>query len=180
MDAPLFFANAGYFSQKLDEAEEAMWCASRKAEAAGSLGGVVHYVVIEMAPVATVDATGAQALLEVAKARMQRGVRVVLANPNRGALGLLERSGVTDYIGKEWVFFRAHEAVHACREALAEVDSPTAVPIRKHGRGEGGGDEDLDGAPGGVQEPCGLLYGVTVDAIRKARLRPHGHPATSV
>jgi len=183
MDAPLFFANAQYFRDKVDESEDALWCAFNQRAGAGdgkmTLGGVVHFVVLEMAPMATIDATGAHVLHEMAHDYKARGVQLVLANPNRGSLAVLERAGVIDEVGREWVFFRAHEAVAACRAALKGLEAPTAAPSMAcaaalaEQAAAAGGDLEAGAADRGNCRQCTVLEGPTLDAITAVKMVPH-------
>jgi len=129
LDAPLFFANSYFFQDKLIEMETAMFCAYRHSKT--GVRGVVHYVVLAMGPMTSIDATGMHLLAEVARSYKARGVQLVLSNPSASVVTSLLKSDIIDIVGREWVFYSPHEAVEVCRDRLRGLTEPrvSTLPV---------------------------------------------------
>ena len=110
IDAPLYFANVSFVKEKIKEYEQL----TQK----DSDGQPIRFVILDMGPVLSVDSTGIHALKQMLVDYDDRGVKLCISNPNADVVGTLDRAGVIDTIGREWMFFRVHEAVAACRQAM--------------------------------------------------------------
>ncbi|GBF98588.1 sulfate transporter [Raphidocelis subcapitata] len=131
LDAPVYFANCQWMRHKLEEYEE-----EAKAYAAANGGGKVEFVVLELSPVSHMDAMGAALLEELRITYKSRGIQLVLSNPGPRVLRILDRSGFTERLGREWLFVRVHDAVTYCR-------GQTTAAL-----GGGGGAAPLDDSEG--------------------------------
>ena len=125
IDAPIYFANVDYIKDKLREFE-AMSTASHHQ---GRLGGVVHFFILEMTPVVSVDSSGIHSMLEIVKEFENRKVQLVIANPNGNVMKVFETAGIPDRIGREWTFLRCVDAVNACLAKMNEMNEPIAAPL---------------------------------------------------
>lgn len=82
----------------------------------------LRFLVLDLAPVTSVDSSAIHALTEVFAEYRARGIRPALANPNTSVLRTLEDSGLLETIGREWVFVRTAYAVQACVAAMQAMD----------------------------------------------------------
>ena len=81
-------------------------------------------------------------------------MQLCLFNPNGDVMRTFERAGIVDRIGKEWIFFRVHEAVAECKRHMAELgDLGGSFGIEQGGLERGG----LAGS-GGIEQSD---YGAT-------------------
>lgn len=106
-DAPLFFANAGWFRQRLHEQLEAH-------------PGEEEWVVLDFEGVGSVDATAVDELRDVCAELARAGVQVIgVARANHAALGVLRRAGLVGADGPITVFPTINAAVRAFAAAAA-------------------------------------------------------------
>ena len=113
-DAPIYFANVSLIKEKLQK----YVLYSNQTHKAGVDGGLVRFVVLEMGPVGTVDSTAIHAMKELLREYTAKSIQLCFANPNADVLEILERSGIVEAVGQEWLFVRVAEAVKYCREKL--------------------------------------------------------------
>ena len=112
LDDRLFFANARYVKGRVREAlrgapDEARW------------------LVFDAEAVSHVDATGLEALRELAVGLPRDGVELVVARMKPGVHEILVAGGVAELIGEERFFHTVRAAVAACFEHdAARVGSP--------------------------------------------------------
>eukprot|EP00898_Chlorokybus_atmophyticus_P005096 jgi/Chlat1/5588/Chrsp369S05366 len=91
----------------------------------------IKFLILDLTPVPTVDTSGIRAISELNEEYKARGVQLVLVNPSRTVIAFLEKTGVLDLIGRDWLFVRVHDAVLRCgtelkafrSNAIASVDS---------------------------------------------------------
>ena len=88
----------------------------------------LRFLVLDLAPVTSVDSSAIHALVEVFAEYHARSIRPVLANPNTSVLRTLGDSGLLDTIGREWVFVRTADAVQACVASMQAQDLPSRRP----------------------------------------------------
>ena len=99
-DAPLFFANAGVFQERLLRAVE---------EAPQS----VRRVVIAAEPITDVDTTAADMLIELSRELKEGGVELAFAEMKGPAKDKLKAYGLLRLIGEQRFFSTVGDAVHA-------------------------------------------------------------------
>ncbi|RXH82921.1 hypothetical protein DVH24_003419 [Malus domestica] len=63
----------------------------------------LHYVIIDIGTVGTIDTSGITMLEEVQKNVDRKGLKLVIANPRSKVIKKLAKSKFTKKIGKEWV-----------------------------------------------------------------------------
>lgn len=51
-----------------------------------------------------------------------RGMQLMICNPSPRVVRLMERSGLINKIGREWIFVRVHDAVVACQRSLMQME----------------------------------------------------------
>jgi MFS superfamily sulfate permease-like transporter len=98
-DAPLFFANANIFRQRLS--------ARMKAQPEP-----VRRVVIAAEPLIDVDTTAADSLTELIGSLQARGIEVAFAELKHPVRERLERYGIIEQVGQEMLFPTLGSAVH--------------------------------------------------------------------
>jgi MFS superfamily sulfate permease-like transporter len=103
-DAPLFFANVGWFRQRLRRAMDRN-------------PGAERWVVIDFEGIGSVDATAVEGLCELVDELHEQGVVVGTARANDIVVGALQRGGVIERIGDENVHATINRAVQAFRDA---------------------------------------------------------------
>jgi anti-anti-sigma factor len=71
----------------------------------------VEYVVLDLTPVNHLDSMGVHLLADLHEEYHEKGIQLLVCNPNPRVLRMLERTGVIKAIGRENVFVRVHDAV---------------------------------------------------------------------
>ncbi|KAG1365751.1 putative sulfate transporter 4.1, chloroplastic [Cocos nucifera] len=112
IDAPIYFANAGYIRGRLQEYQTTKY----RPEAEK-----VYFVIIEMAPVPYIDCSAVQALKDLHQEYKSQEIQIAISNPNRKVLLTLSRSGLVELIGDNWYFVSVHEAVKACLQEMSNL-----------------------------------------------------------
>jgi high affinity sulfate transporter 1 len=102
-DAPLFFANVGWFGQRLRRAIERN-------------PGAERWVVIDFEGIGSVDATAVEALCELVDELHGDGMVIGTARANAVVVGQLQRGGVIERIGEHNVHATINRAVRAFRD----------------------------------------------------------------
>jgi MFS superfamily sulfate permease-like transporter len=103
-DAPLFFANIGWFRQRVQQALDIN-------------EGTERWIVIDFEGIGSLDATAAEGLVELVDELHEGGLVVGIARANRTAIGQLTRGGVLEQIGNENVHATINRAVRAFRQS---------------------------------------------------------------
>jgi high affinity sulfate transporter 1 len=98
-DAPLFFANAGVFHERL-------------LRAVTDAPQPVHTVVVAAEPITDVDTTAADTLIELARELREGGVELAFAELKGPAKDKLEAYGLLELIGEHLFFPTVGAAVH--------------------------------------------------------------------
>lgn len=105
-DAPLFFANAEHFRDRI-------------VLALDRNPGVEQTVVLDLEGIGSVDATAVGHLSELFVELRERGADVAIARPNQRVLDTFERAGLLDDLGADAVFPTINAAVAAHRRRRA-------------------------------------------------------------
>lgn len=100
VDGPFFFAAADAFQRAL-----------------GTTHGDPGILIIRLGHVPFIDATGLQAMETVVLSLHERGVRVIVSEPNPRVYGKLRKMGLVDKLG-------ADDVVPTFAQALARIDQP--------------------------------------------------------
>ncbi|CAL9115665.1 unnamed protein product [Musa acuminata var. zebrina] len=115
MSSPLYYANASYSR----ESRILRWIETEES-IANKNGEELHYLILDMGGVTTIDNTGIGMLQEVYRNLERRQIRVVLANPRLQVAEKLVLAKYIEMVGEEWVFLSVNEAVSACHFSLQE------------------------------------------------------------
>jgi sulfate permease, SulP family len=109
--APLFFANADYFTGRVNELIAA------NAEP-------VRWFVVDMQAVTDIDVTAAEALDRLHADLKQRGIALKFARANRPLRERLARIGLGGHLGEQDLFPSVHATVAAFRKVASEKNPP--------------------------------------------------------
>jgi sulfate permease, SulP family len=101
LDDRLFFANARYFKARVREAIRAA-------------PGPVRWLVLDADAITHADATGLEALVDVAKDLRRDEITLVIARLRTRMEGRLEDAGALDAIGRSHLYPTVRTAVDAC------------------------------------------------------------------
>jgi SulP family sulfate permease len=101
--APLFYANAGRFSDEI-------------SRLGGRADSNLRWVVVDSEAVTNVDYSAARVVRELAKNLAGRGIALVFARVHPELQADLDRHHITEAVGRGHIFSRLHEAVTAYHE----------------------------------------------------------------
>ncbi len=114
--APLFFANADYFTHRLNE----LVAASPEP---------VRWVVVDLQAVTDIDVTAAESLQRLDKELELRGIELKFARANRPLRERLTRIGLGEHVQKQNLYPSVHAAVAVFRETMT-IKNPAADKSR--------------------------------------------------
>ncbi|MBA0731348.1 hypothetical protein Golax_025716 [Gossypium laxum] len=113
IDAPVFFANASYLRERISR-----WIYEEEDRLKSAGEASLHYVIIDLSAVGSIDTSGISMLEELMKNVHRKGLQLVLANPQSEVMKKLDKSKLIDKIGQGWIFLTVGEAVSACNFML--------------------------------------------------------------
>ncbi|KAJ8637734.1 hypothetical protein MRB53_012001 [Persea americana] len=116
MSSHIYFANASYSRERISR-----WIKEEEQSLAAKNGEELHYIILDMGAVTTIDKTGIDMINEVCLNIEKRGMQMALANPRIEIVEKFIESQTMDLIGKEWVFLSVSEAVTACH-SLRDIE----------------------------------------------------------
>ncbi len=109
-DAPLVFANAGFFSERIENL-------------VASTGSELRCIIFDAEAVSDFDSTAAEALESLDATLERLGVELWIARANGPLRELLQASGLTEKIGQEHIFISVRAAVSAYQERFGNPDN---------------------------------------------------------
>ncbi|XP_031251876.1 sulfate transporter 3.1-like [Pistacia vera] len=113
IDSSIYFANASYLRERISR-----WIYEEEDRVKVSGETSLHYVIIDMSNVGSIDTSGISMLEEVKKTIDRRGLKLVLANPRSEVIKKLDKSKFVENIGQEWMYLTVGEAVATCNFML--------------------------------------------------------------
>ncbi|XWS08927.1 hypothetical protein CRYUN_Cryun40dG0042400 [Craigia yunnanensis] len=123
INAPVYFANASYLRERISR-----WIFEEEDRLKSAGETSLHYVIVDLSAIGSIDTSGINMLEEVKKNVDRRGLKLVLANPQSEVMKKLDKSKFIDMIGQEWIYLTVGEAVAACNFMLHTCKSnPVAV-----------------------------------------------------
>jgi MFS superfamily sulfate permease-like transporter len=129
-DAPLFFANAEFFNDRV-------------LAAVARSPTPVHWLVVAAEPVTSVDVTAADALCELDDSLSAAGVRICFAEMKDPVKEKLKRFGLMERFGERTSFATIEEAVGAFLATSAPPDDVVRIRLRQ-GSGETGAGSSVN------------------------------------
>ncbi|KAJ8494125.1 hypothetical protein OPV22_015846 [Ensete ventricosum] len=113
IDAPIYFANVSYLRERITR-----WINEEEYMLKSNAETSLHYVILDMGAVGSIDSSGTGMLKEVKESLGRRGLQLVLANPGSEAMKKMDKSKVLETIGQDWIFLTVGEAAAACNFML--------------------------------------------------------------
>ncbi|XP_030456655.1 sulfate transporter 3.1-like [Syzygium oleosum] len=113
IDSPIYFANANYLRERISR-----WIYEEEDRVKASGENSLHYIVLDMSAVGSIDTSGISMLEETKKNVDRRGLKLVMANPRSEVIKKLEKSKFIESLGEEWIYLTVGEAVGACNFML--------------------------------------------------------------
>ncbi|POO02105.1 SLC26A/SulP transporter [Trema orientale] len=113
IDAPVYFANANYLRERISR-----WIYEEEDKLKSSGETSLHYVVLDLSSVGSIDTSGISMLEEIKRNTDRKGQKLVLANPRSEVIKKLDKSKFIEAIGQEWIYLTVGEAVAACNFML--------------------------------------------------------------
>jgi len=165
--ASMYFANVAFirdyiskmiaeFSEAADTGPGRVFTSAAEGKHASNASGMqaatpaseqIQYIVIEMTPVTSIDSTALHMLEDMHRDLKERGIRIAFSTIGNRVEDALERAGLIDKIGTQWVHPSVHSAVQHCirhrareRERLDNGETTTTRDLKL----------DIETAPGGV------------------------------
>jgi sulfate permease, SulP family len=112
-DAPLVFANAAFFTERLEEL-------------VANAGAGLHCVILDAEAISDFDSTAAEALENLDADLERRGIELWIARANGPLRSLLQATGLTIRIGQENIYPSVRAAVIAYRTRFKTTDPSAA------------------------------------------------------
>lgn len=112
-DAPLVFANAAFFTERLEEL-------------VANAGAELKCIVLDAEAISDFDSTAAEALENLDADLERRGIELWVARANEPLRNLLQATGLTTRIGKENIYPSVRAAVIAYRTLFNSTDPSAA------------------------------------------------------
>ncbi|KAL2608193.1 hypothetical protein R1flu_026766 [Riccia fluitans] len=109
VDAAIYFSNANYIRERI-----LRYVNEVQDEVAANGGAPIQFVIVEMAPVMSIDTAGIHALEELHNALKKRGIQLAISNPVGRVITSLRDGGFVDLLGHEWFFLSVSEGVRIC------------------------------------------------------------------
>ncbi|KAM6545524.1 hypothetical protein CsatB_026260 [Cannabis sativa] len=113
IDAPIYFANANYLRERISR-----WIYEEEDKLKSSGETSLHYVILDLSSVGSIDTSGISMLEEVKRNTERKGHKLVLANPRSEVIKKLDKSKFIEAVGQEWIYLTVGEAVAACNFML--------------------------------------------------------------
>ncbi|GAV57572.1 Sulfate_transp domain-containing protein/STAS domain-containing protein/Sulfate_tra_GLY domain-containing protein [Cephalotus follicularis] len=120
--APIYFSNANYLRERI-----LRWINEEEDKLKSSGESSLHYVILDMTAVGSIDTSGISMFEEIKKSVDARGLKLLLANPGSEVIKKLEKSKFIDNMGPQWIFLTVGEAVTACNFMLHTCKSNPVV-----------------------------------------------------
>ncbi|XP_002283184.2 sulfate transporter 3.1 [Vitis vinifera] len=131
IDAPIYFANSNYLRERITR-----WIYEEEDRVKSCGEANLHYVILDMSAVGSIDTSGMSMLDEVKKDLDKRGLKLVLANPGSEVMKKLDKTEFIQNIGQEWIYLTVGEAVgacnfmlHTCKRTPPTLSMPPAVEL---------------------------------------------------
>ena len=114
-DGSLYFANTGYFEDKILEKV--------------ALYPDLKFVIIDAEGINQIDATGEEMLVELSRRLSESGIELLFARMKRQFLDTLRRTGAIERLGEEHFFARVQNALDYAWDKLGD-DHAASCPLR--------------------------------------------------
>jgi len=126
LSSPIYFANCNYMRERV-----LRWIEEEEYHLASCSQEILHYIVLDMSGVSSIDTSGISMLLELQKALQNRELEVAFANPGPELMEKLHKSKLNELINPKWLFVTVNEAVTVCSSLV--LDRKFNVTTKKPG-----------------------------------------------
>jgi sulfate transporter 3 len=126
LSSPIYFANCNYMRERV-----LRWIEEEEYHLASCSQEILHYIVLDMSGVSSIDTSGISMLLELQKALQNRELEVAFANPGPELMEKLHKSKLNELINPKWLFVTVNEAVTVCSSLV--LDRKFNVTTKKAG-----------------------------------------------
>jgi len=126
LSSPIYFANCNYMRERV-----LRWIEEEEYHLASCSQEILHYIVLDMSGVTSIDTSGISMLLELQKALQNRELEVAFANPGPELMEKLHKSKLNELINPKWLFVTVNEAVTVCSSLV--LDRKFNVTTKKAG-----------------------------------------------
>lgn len=114
-DAVFYFGNISFLEERLIE-EEQRW-------------GALQHVVFDASGINALDASGADALLDICEAYRTRGIGVRFAGVKGPVRVMMDRAGIVESVGADAFFFSVAESLAELDPQAPDCPCPNASPL---------------------------------------------------
>ena len=115
-DGSLYFANAGYFEDKILEVV--------------AVNPKLRFIVIDAAGINQLDATGEEVLHHLAERLEDHGIELVVAGMKKQFMDVIRRTRLIEYLGEEHFFSDVQHGLDYVWDKLGEDYDRTTCPLR--------------------------------------------------
>jgi sulfate permease, SulP family len=115
-DGSLYFANAGYFEDKILEVV--------------ALNPKLRYIVIDASGINQMDATGEEVLHHLVERLKDHGIEMVVAGMKKQFMDVIRRTRLIEYLGEEHFFSYIQNALDYVWDRLGQDYDRTTCPLR--------------------------------------------------
>jgi sulfate permease, SulP family len=115
-DGSLYFANAGYFEDKILEVV--------------AVNPKLRYIVIDATGINQMDATGEEVLHHLAERLEDHGIQLVVAGMKKQFMDVIRRTRLIEYLGEEHFFSRIQNALDYVWDRMGADYDRTTCPLR--------------------------------------------------
>lgn len=116
-DGSLFFANAGYFEDKV------LKLLADKPE--------LKYIIIDAEGINQIDSTGQEVLHHVAERVREHGVEFLVARMKKQFMDVMHNTKTFEFIGENHFFSRIQHSLDYCWDSMGEEYDRTQCPLRR-------------------------------------------------
>ncbi|KAL2607959.1 hypothetical protein R1flu_026532 [Riccia fluitans] len=109
VDAAIYFSNSNYIRERI-----LRYVNDAQDELKLNGGIPLQFVIIEMAPVMSIDTSGIHAFEELYATLKKRGIQLGISNPVGRVITSFRDGGFVEVLGQEWFFLSVSEAVQVC------------------------------------------------------------------
>lgn len=112
MDMSLYFANAGYLETRVLE------LVAERPD--------LKFLILDAQGINSIDSTGEDVLENLAERLKANGIQIILVRGKLQIVEKLDKSGLLDTIGRDWIFRRSTEAIRYLED---KVENPEALRL---------------------------------------------------
>lgn len=121
IEAPIYFMNSSYLRERIIR-----WIEDEEERLAKVDEDKLRYIILDIAPVTSIDTTGINMLEELQKTVDRQGLQLALSNPGADVLEKLQKAKFTEFLGQNWLFLTVGEGAEVCKSLLHDQKLKTS------------------------------------------------------